>query len=384
MNDCEIKMRKLFFGVFLAFISFLGYANENLQAKQPVHALYIPLADHYAAIVAYELYRDEMKYADFTIEQITNWDLLRVKFLNNSADMAFVMAPLAMSMFNSQPSFRWVGLMHRDGNGLAISPNLMQKFVELENANEPKALSFKHLIDELNANGKKLTVGVPHVQSTHSVILFNYLKQQGLTLGLTPNDKADVVVRSVSPPKSPAFVLGNSNLMRPVAIEQSLPWINLAETQGVANVLWYSKDVLSTEKGHVECIALASNAALASKEQAVAEVFQAIKKAGLYIETVRARGREQLTELATMIRKHIPAHTVEAIKLSLNPKKKVINYHNLDVDRAGLKQIMSLAVESGVLKQAIDIDNFAFELEQGISSDASRDTSLGNNGKANE
>lgn len=34
------------------------------QQKQIIKAIYIPLADHYAGIVAYEKYRDQMKYAD--------------------------------------------------------------------------------------------------------------------------------------------------------------------------------------------------------------------------------------------------------------------------------------------------------------------------------
>ncbi len=34
------------------------------QKKQVIKALYIPLADHYAGIIAYEKYRGEMKHAD--------------------------------------------------------------------------------------------------------------------------------------------------------------------------------------------------------------------------------------------------------------------------------------------------------------------------------
>lgn len=34
------------------------------QNKQVLNAIYIPLADHYAAIVAFEKYRDEMKHAE--------------------------------------------------------------------------------------------------------------------------------------------------------------------------------------------------------------------------------------------------------------------------------------------------------------------------------
>ena len=41
------------------------------EQRQTIKALYIPLADHYAAIVAYERYREQMQFADFQI-QLTN------------------------------------------------------------------------------------------------------------------------------------------------------------------------------------------------------------------------------------------------------------------------------------------------------------------------
>ena len=97
---------------------------SNAQ-KQTIKSLYIPLADHYAALIAYERYRDQMKYADFQIEQMGNWDLLRAKFQSEQqVDMAYVMSPLAMDMFHEKPHFQWIGLMHRDGNALAINDQL--------------------------------------------------------------------------------------------------------------------------------------------------------------------------------------------------------------------------------------------------------------------
>lgn len=59
------------------------------------------------------------------------------------------------------------------------------------------------------------------------------------------------------------------------------------------------------------------------------------------------------------MRKHIKAHTPEAIVASLNPNLRVINYQHLNIDEAGLKQIMDYAVEGGILKKPIDIKAFA-------------------------
>jgi NitT/TauT family transport system substrate-binding protein len=90
----------------------LNAAQADQIERQKIKALYIPLADHYAALVAYERYRDEMIYADFEIIQMKNWDLLRAYFKSGEADMAYVMSPLAMDMYRGSPNFRWIGLMH--------------------------------------------------------------------------------------------------------------------------------------------------------------------------------------------------------------------------------------------------------------------------------
>ena len=41
--------------------------------KQTIKAIYIPLADHYPGIVAYETYLDKMVKADYQIERMKSW-----------------------------------------------------------------------------------------------------------------------------------------------------------------------------------------------------------------------------------------------------------------------------------------------------------------------
>ncbi len=44
--------------------------------------------------------------------------------------MAYIISPMAMDMFAQKPDFRWVSLMHRDGNALAIN-DLLNADVQL-------------------------------------------------------------------------------------------------------------------------------------------------------------------------------------------------------------------------------------------------------------
>ena len=350
----------------MLFISGLaiGIVSNALAAKsqkQLIKALYIPLADHYAALVAYERYRHKMKQADFQIEQMKNWDLLRAYFQSGEVDMAYVMSPLAMDMYNEKPHFRWIGLMHRDGNALAIN-DLLNKEVRLpedRKKRKPDSKVAAALEKVYQSTGRSTEVAMPHLLSTHTVVLYRYLKEHGLRMSLLPNGDAEVLAIAVAPPKSPAFLRSKSNRALRAAFEQSLPWADVVETGGFGHIAWYSKDVMPWKHGHVECIALATDNAISNKQAAVKEVMHFIHKAGADIEAARKAGGKKLEAIVNIVRQHIPAHTREAIIASLNPDLRVINYQHLDVDKPGLKQIMDLAVEGGILKKTVDIDTFA-------------------------
>ena len=54
--------------ISLSLLITLFSSASQSNEKVSVEAAYIPLADHYAGIVAFEKYRDEMKIADFSID----------------------------------------------------------------------------------------------------------------------------------------------------------------------------------------------------------------------------------------------------------------------------------------------------------------------------
>ncbi|PCJ46318.1 MAG: nitrate ABC transporter substrate-binding protein [Moraxellaceae bacterium] len=345
--------------VFLVCFSVL-HCEANAQERTPVKAAYIPLADHYAGIVAYEKYRDQMQHAEFTIARMKSWPLLRGFFLDGQSDMAFVMSPLAMDMYREQPVFRWVGQMHRDGNALAINDlinvhvNLPEKRIDRK-PDEKVANAFTQVKMDM---GRPSQVGVPSLFATHMVVLYKYLKDHGKTLGIGVGSKEDVIAIAVPPPKAPAFIKKQNSRGIAASFEQSLPWADVVETQNFGHVAWYSKDVLVWPKGHVECIALASDDAIKNKREAIQEVVYFIHKAGLDIEKAREQGGDAIHQIAMMVRKHIPEHNEQAIIQSLRKDLDVINYKNLNVEKPGMKMIMDLAVEGKILRAPIDIDAF--------------------------
>jgi len=209
--------------------------------------------------------------------------------------------------------------------------------------------------------GRPSECGVPHLLSTHTVVLYKYLKDHGMGLNLGSGTDKDVVAIEVPPPKSPAFIKKQNSRGTPASFEQSLPWADVVETKRFGHVAWYSKDVVPWPNGHVECIAIATDDSIKNKKEALKEVIHYIHKAGQDIEMARREGGAAMTAISEMIRKHIPEHNQEAIVQSLRPDLNVINYRHLNVDKAGLKHIMDLAVEGSIIKKPIDIGAFADE-----------------------
>lgn len=345
-----------------ATISLSGYCGED-NARQTIKAIYIPLADHYAGIVAYEKYRAQMKKADFQIERMKNWPLLRAYFMSGEVDVAFIICPMAMDMFSKKPNFRWVGLLHRDGNALAIN-DLLNDEVGLpadRSRRKPDAKVAGALKKAKHKRRACVECAVPSLQSTHTVVLYKYLKDNSLSLALGAGGAKDVLAIEVAPAKSPSFIKRMNTRNVPACFEQSLPWADVVETKGFGHVAWYSKDVLKWRHGHVECIIIATDNCIKTKQAALREVIEYIHRAGIDLETARRGGAAPMKAIGEMIRKHIPEHNQEAIDQSLRPDLNVINYCHLNVDKAGLKQVMDLAVEGGILKKPINLNAFADE-----------------------
>ena len=358
-------IKKILPGLILCIVFFSATVTHAILAeeKQTIKAIYIPLADHYAGIVAYEKYRDKMQKADYVIKRMKSWSLLRAHFMSGEADLAYIICPMAMDMFDKKPEFRWVSLLHRDGNALAINDLLNDDVIlSKERINrkpdEKVANAFTKAKELLGRPGE---CGVPSLLATHTVVLYKYLKDHGKGLNLGYGKDKDVVAIEVPPPKSPGFIKRQNSRATPASFEQSLPWADVVETQGFGRIAWYSKDVMPWPGGHVECIIIATDECIKSKKEALKEVIYYIHKSGMDIEAARRESLSSMIAISNMIRKHIPEHNQEAIIQSLRPDLNVINYKNMNVDKAGLKQIMDYAVEGGILKSPINIDIFTDE-----------------------
>ncbi|MFK5893814.1 MAG: ABC transporter substrate-binding protein [Pseudomonadota bacterium] len=350
-----------------SFVLLLMLNFNVLADRVAINAVGIPLADHYPAIIAYEKYKDEMIYADFHLKLLPGPELVRAYFRSKAdIDIAFNVSPMVMDMFAKQPDFRWISLIHRDGNVFAINAPF-NDIVKLP-LKKIKRLPDNKIADALTLLkrklGKPIECAIPSPLATHTTILYKYLKDHNKTMGFRRGEGVDVLLRVVKPPKSPVFLKKQAARSLPAAFEQSLPWAEVVETNGYGLVGWYSKDVMQHKHGHVECIIIAKDSVISNKRAALQEVINYIHQAGQDIELARREGGENMEQIVKMIRKHIPAHNRSAIIESLRVDLNVINYRHMNVDhnaKSSFREIMELAYEAGFIKKKINIEELADE-----------------------
>jgi len=346
-------------------ISIILLSTFSYAKKVTVKVVGIPLADHYAAIVAYEKYTKHMQKANFELKLLSGPNLVRRYFRSMpDTDMALNVVPMVLDMFAKKPDFRWISLMHRDGNALVVNNLLAQKLnIHLNKSDTITHSTFAHAIkDYAKKNTHPIEIAIPSLLATHTTILYKYLKDHNLTMQLYSN-KHHVKLHIVKPPHSIAYLKSNNHRQIPVAFEQSLPWPQIIQSQGDGQIVWYSKDVMRHEKGHVECIVIAKDESITHKAEAIKEIIYYIHKAAQDIENAR-KDPKALQGIIKMIQKHIPAHTSKAISQSLASDTMGINYRNLNVDnnaKKSLKKIMELALEAGFIQKRVDIEALADE-----------------------
>ena len=352
----RIVSMRIFLLIFVIVINI--FAQEKMRIK----ALAIPLADHYPAIVAYEKYKNQMQYAEYDLLILNGPNLVRSYFYSyDDADVALNVSPMVMDMFAHKPNFRWISLIHRDGNALAINDTMNQevKLHPEKSKRLPDEKIAQAFSDLKMKNSEIVHIAIPSLLATHTTILYKYLKEHNKTMSLYKYDNPDVLLKIVKPPKSPMFLQSQTTLSHPAALEQSMPWPEIANANSHGHIAWYSKDVMQTKHGHVECIVIAKDEAIQNKRKALEEFVYFLHKAGRDIEAARAQGGEALEEIVQIIRKHIPAHSRASIQETLRIDINAINYKNLNIDaevKRNFAEIMDLAYEAKFIKTKIDID----------------------------
>jgi len=289
-----------------------GKVFAGRPGKFRLNVGYLPISDHLILPVSHAL--NNTRYDGFTVRPYLcrSWDEILGKVDMGILHAVFMLAPLAMYEVSAGSPLRCVLLGHTDGSVIA---------------------SGKSITDAAGLLGK--TVGIPHSKSTHRVLLYKYLKDNGIS------DYNSVKLIKVPPPLTvKTLKAGRIN-----AYAVAEPWGIRGIDKGVAHTLELSKDIIP---GHVCCLVMINKRIIEKKPDVVFAWVKSLQSAGKFIHDDPDR--------ACLLQKPYMNHLPE--EMAKTVRNDIISYRDLSPNREKLGQMNDLAFECGVLSEKCDLDIF--------------------------
>ena len=249
-----------------------GYKIEPVQKKnnQPdisidgkikLKIAHIQITDHLPLGVMKQMLQTGKKTSGyFNLETICmpGWNPVQKAIEEGSVDAAFILAPLAMDLFNYDVPIKLIMFCHKNGSIFVRS--------KAEIYRKPYEMYFKHK-----------TIFIPHKLSIHNMLAHMYLSSMGLKPGVAGKEAVNVLFDVVPPIEMPNFLKENTDSRGFIVAE---PIGAKAIAAGIAE-----KHILSSEiwNNHPCCVAVFRDEFIDKYPDAVQEFSGLLMDAGQFI-----------------------------------------------------------------------------------------------------
>lgn len=293
--------------VILAFLvlSLASWGNkEESSAQNEVKTVkigYLPITHALPLFIENDLSANDSKNFKVELVKFGSWTELSDAVNTGQVDGASMLIELAMKSKERGIDLKTVALGHRDGNVVVVSKDITQV-----------------------ADLKGKTFVIPHRLSTHNVLLYKMLKENGLTA-------SDLNIVELPPPEMPA-ALSEGRISGYIVAE---PFGAKSVATGKGKVLFESQDLW---KDSVCCGLVLRNDFIKNNPTVAAEFVKEYVKAG---EKAESKDSEVLG-IAAKYMKVEP----DVLNLSL----QWISYDNLKLGEKDYNELSKYLVEMGQLK----------------------------------
>lgn len=231
------------------------------SGKVKMKIAHIQITDHLAlGVLKHLIEKGELKPKHFELETecMSSWNPVADNLEKGSIDGAFILAPLAMDLFNYGAPIKLVMFAHK--NGSIFVRNKKGK-AEGDQASFFKERSFY----------------IPHTMSIHNMLAHMFFKGVGLQPGVTGDSGVDVNFEVIAPIKMPEFLSGNEDAGGYLVAE---PLGTKAIATGIAELQFLSSELW---KNHPCCVVTLRKEFVEEYEEAVYEFTAMLSEAGKYI-----------------------------------------------------------------------------------------------------
>ena len=288
----------------------LVFAEAGKELKLNVG--YLPIVDHLILPVSHAL--DDASYKNLTVRPLLckSWDEMTKRVDMGVLQAAFLLSPLAMQKVAAGSSLRCVLLGHTEGSVIAVK---------------------KSITDAKGLVGKK--VGIPHANSTHTVLLYKYLQDHGIAM------KDEVELTTVAPP----LTVKSLKAGRIDGYCVAEPWGMKGVSAGAAAILEFSKNIMP---GHVCCIVMVKKQVIEAAPDAISEWVKSLQAAGKSIHA----DADRAATIQKAYMRHEPKDLAQVVG------REMVSFAELTPKTESLRTIHDLALECGALTKKCDLGEF--------------------------
>ena len=174
--------------------------KKSKSGKLILNIAHIQITDHLTlGVLKYLIHTGELSPNKFELETrcLQGWNPVQKSLENGDVDAAFILAPIAMDLFSFGVPVKMILLAHK--NGSISVRNTKCTINDLENEEIARALKNKIFY-------------IPHILSIHHMLSNMYMREIGLSPGLTDNPNANLFFEVVPPIKMPEFIAQNPDV----------------------------------------------------------------------------------------------------------------------------------------------------------------------------
>lgn len=297
--------------IWVIFISGLHiWRNGKLFAARVLNVGFLPITCHLLCPVTYELNKD----VPFKPVKFTAWPEMCEALKSGELDMAFILAPLAITLYQQGFPIKLLMLGHRNGTGLMVRENA------------PHAAGIDWL--------EHRTIAIPIRFSNQYLTLLDLLEQAGI-----PASSVNLV--EMPPPDMPsslamgavdAYIVGE-------------PYAAAGELNGSGRILYLMKDV---RPGFISSVLVVREDVLQRRKDEVVRLVRTFYSNGAWIDTHRK-------EAAAIGARFygLPVALLEHVLLS-QPDR--VLYNDLLPQKQEIEAMASAMIKRGLLKGVFDVN----------------------------
>lgn len=231
------------------------------EGKVLLRIAHIQITDHLTlGVMKHMLEKGKNKANHFNLETICmpGWNPVQSALEQEEIDAAFILAPIAMDLYNYGTPIKLVMFAHRNGSIFVRSKS--------KNYRKPYQQFFKHK-----------TFFIPHKMSVHNMLAHMYFTQMGLKPGIPGKEAVNVLFDVIPPVKMPEFLGENPESCGFMVAE---PIGSRAISAGIAEKQFVSSEVW---ENHPCCVAVFRDEFINKHPDAVQEFCNLLTEAGLFI-----------------------------------------------------------------------------------------------------